>query len=112
MSSRFWYLSAIVSFLALFSWLMVWHAWLSPSSRWPVALVLMVVIGPLLLPWRGLLKGRARSGLWLSYLSLPYLLHGVVEAYADPLQRYYALTESVFSILLCLSAGFYVYRSR
>ena len=47
----------------------------------------------------------------MSYLSLPYFIHGVTEAYVNQTQRPYALMEIVFSLLLCFGAGFYVYKA-
>ena len=47
----------------------------------------------------------------MSYLSLPYFIHGVTEAYVNQDQRPYALLEILFSLLLCFGAGFYVYKA-
>lgn len=47
----------------------------------------------------------------MSYLSLPYFIHGVIEAYVNLSLRSYALLEIFFSLLLCFGAGFYVYKA-
>jgi len=109
MNRKFLLALAIFSFFGLFALLMAWNTVLAPSTRFPVALVLLVSITPLLLPFRGLLDGRLKSCTWLSYLSLFYFVHGVIEAYANPLERQLGLAEVVFSLILCFSAGFYVY---
>jgi uncharacterized membrane protein len=102
---------AIFSFFGLFILLMAWNTVLAPSTRFPVALVLLVFITPLLLPFRGLLDGRLKSCTWISYVSLIYIVHGVLEAYANPAERYLAIAEIILSLALCFSAGFYVYRT-
>ncbi len=102
---------AILSFLGLFGLLMAWNTLLAPSTRFPVALVLLVSITPLLLPFRGLLDGRLKSCTWISYVSLIYFVHGVLEAYANPAERMLALAEVALSLMLCFSAGFYVYKA-
>ena len=91
--------------------MMAWHTVLAPSKQLPTALLLIFSVGPLLLPFRGLLNRNLKSCTWMSYLSLPYFIHGVIEAYVNPSQRPYALLEILFSLLLCFGAGFYVYKA-
>lgn len=105
------YYAALVGFFGLFLLLMAWHTLLSPSAKLPTALVLIVGIGPLLLPFKGLLNRNLKSCTWMSYLSLPYFVHGVIEAYVDPQVRVYALAEIALSLLLCFGAGLYVYKA-
>jgi uncharacterized membrane protein len=47
----------------------------------------------------------------MSYLSLGYFIHGVIEAYVNQNLRPFALMEVLFSLLLCFGAGFYVYKA-
>ena len=101
--------TALLGFFGLFSLLMAWNTVLSPSTTLPIALILLLAIGPLLLPFRGLLDRNLKSCTWMSYLSLPYFAHGVAEAYVNQGDRPYALLEIVFSLLLCFGAGLYVY---
>ena len=109
MPRHFYFAAALLGFFGLFSLHMAWHAWLLPPAQFPVALLLIVSIGPLLLPMRGFLRGNLKSCTWMSYLSLPYFIHGVVESYANAAIRSYTVAEIVFSLMLCLGAGFYVY---
>jgi len=111
MKRIYYHYLALGSFFGLFALLMLWHTRLSPSTHFPTALILIVVVFPLLLPLRGLLYGRLKSCTWVCYLSLFYLTHGIVEAYTSPTEFYYALLEIVFSLLLCTGAGFYVYKA-
>lgn len=105
------YYAALTGFFGLFFLLMAWHTVLANQQQLPTALLLMVSIGPLLLPFKGLLNHNLKSCTWMSYLSLPYFAHGIAEAYVNPSQRPIALLEVLFSLLLCFGAGFYVYKA-
>lgn len=106
-----YYYAALIGFFGLFILLMAWHTLLSPSSKLPTALLLLISVGPLLLPFKGLLNRNLKSCTWMSYLSLPYFAHGVAEAYVNQSERPYALLEVLFSLLLCFGAGLYVYKA-
>jgi uncharacterized membrane protein len=103
---------ALAGFFGLFLLLMAWNTLIAPSTKLPTALILLLSIGPLLLPFRGLLDRNLKSCTWMSYLSLPYFAHGVAEAYVNQAERPYALLEVVFSLLLCFGAGLYVYTAK
>lgn len=107
MKRRAAYFISVGAYLALLSLLVIWHAWLHPSLYFPTALVLLVTAVPMLLPLRGLLHGRAQSHLWASFLMLLYFMHGIVEAYVNPLQRAPALAEVALSLAVCVSAALY-----
>ncbi len=47
----------------------------------------------------------------MSYISLFYFTHGVAEAYTTPDEFIYAILEVIFSLMLCVGAGFYVYKA-
>ncbi|WP_031434862.1 DUF2069 domain-containing protein [Methylomarinum vadi] len=111
MKRIYYYYAALAGFFGLFALLMAWNTVLMPSTRFPVAMVLLVSVTPLLLPFRGLLHGNLKSCTWMSYVSLIYFVHGVAEAYANPVERYYALAEIGLSLLLCFGAGLYVYKA-
>ena len=91
---------ALAGFFGLFVLLMLWPTVLIPSTKIPVALLLLVTVTPLLLPMRGLLNGAPRSCAWAGYLSLPYFIHGAIETYSNPAERWYAALEVLFSLLL------------
>ncbi|WP_446809269.1 DUF2069 domain-containing protein [Methylomonas sp. 2BW1-5-20] len=111
MQRIYYYYAALIGFFGLFALLMAWHTLLSPSTKLPTALVLIISVGPLLLPFKGLLNRNLKSCTWMSYLSLPYFAHGVAEAYVNQVERPYALLEVLFSLLLCFGAGLFVYKA-
>ncbi|MEQ1531454.1 MAG: DUF2069 domain-containing protein, partial [Methylococcales bacterium] len=49
----YFYTLALVGFFGLFVLLMLWPTVLAPATHFPVALVLLVTVTPLLLPMRG-----------------------------------------------------------
>lgn len=110
---RYYYNAALASYIALFILLMAWNTVLIPSTRFPVALVLLVIVTPLLLPMRGFLRGQPRSCAWMAYVSLIYIIHGIVEALANPPERIYASLETVLALTLFLGTTYYVrYRNQ
>lgn len=80
----------------------VWHAWLLPPARMPVAAALAIGLIPLAIPllyWR---RPR-RAVLVAGMLSLFYFCHGVAEAWAAPRERVLASLEIAFAVLLILA---------
>lgn len=104
----YYYRLALTGFFGLFALLMLWNTVLARSTHFPVALVLLVVVTPLLLPMRGLLNQNSRSCAWAAYISLIYFLHGATEAYVNADERWYAALEVMFSLMLFLGTAFYV----
>jgi uncharacterized membrane protein len=102
------YIVALTGFFGLFALLMLWNTVLAPSTRFPVALVLLITVTPLLLPMRGLLNRNLRSCAWAAYISLAYFLHGTAEAYANAGERLYASLEIILSLMLFFGSAFYV----
>lgn len=102
------YITALTGFFGLFALLMLWNTVLAPSAHFPVALVLLAVVTPLLLPMRGLLDRNPRSCAWAAYVSLIYFIHGSAEAYASADERLYAALEIALSLMLFFGSALYV----
>jgi uncharacterized membrane protein len=82
----------------------VWHAWLLPPTRMPVAVALLIALLPLALPllyWRA----PARALLLAGMISLFYFCHGVAEAYAAPGERVFAGIEIVLAVIVILACA-------
>jgi len=101
-------IATLTGYFGLFLLLIAWTAWLDPPSHLPVAIVLLVLIGPLLLPLRGLLYGRSYTHAWTSLLALFYFVAGVFNAAGAPAKPWLAWLEIGFSILLFAGAVCYV----
>ncbi len=98
---------ALLSYFGLLAWMMAWATWLHPSRHFPVALDLVVTVLPLTLTLFGMLHGRVRAHLWTAYLSMLYVLHGSVEAWASPQTRLLSLVELGLALSLFLSCTYY-----
>ncbi len=103
-----YYWLALSAFLGLFSLLMLWHTVLAPSTRFSIALLLLLNVTPLLIPLRGMLDGDKKSCAWIAYLSLFYFIQGAIECYANADERGYAALEVFLSLQLFFGAAFYV----
>lgn len=99
--------AALTGYFGLITLLLVWQLWLSPSSL-PSALVLLVLVGPLLLPLRGMVQGRPKSHFWASVLALLYVLHGAGELFATVQDRPLAVMEIILALCLYVGALSYV----
>jgi uncharacterized membrane protein len=104
----YYYYLALTGFFGLFVLLMLWNTLFSHSPSFPVALLLLITVTPLLLPMRGLLNQNRKSCAWASYISLIYFIHGCVEAYASADERLFASLEILMSLLLFFGTVGYV----
>lgn len=108
-NAEFFYHTALAGFFGLFALLMLWHTVLAPPLHYfPVVLVLLFVVLPLLLPMRGLLRRNRKSCAWAAYLSLFYFIHGSIEVYSNADERLYASLEVLLSLMLFLGTSFYL----
>lgn len=104
---RLAYTTALSGYFALLALLFAWIIWFRDTSLIPTSLLLLIAIGPLLFPLRGLLHGRPYTFAWASMLSLLYLIHSVVELYSSPDHRQLAGAELLFTLCFYGGAMFY-----
>jgi len=88
--------------------LTAWFAWLYPPVKTPVSLTLLLLVGPLLLPLRGLLHARRYTISWSCFLALLYFIHGVLEAWHTAPTRTLGMAEVVFTTLWFIAAIGYI----
>ncbi|MDD1612683.1 MAG: DUF2069 domain-containing protein [Methylococcaceae bacterium] len=93
-------LASLSGFFGLFALMMLWPTVLAPTSRFPVAIILIATVTPLLLLARGLLAAHPKFYAWAGFVSLLYFSHGVIEAYASEDTRRLAAAEILFSLML------------
>jgi uncharacterized membrane protein len=99
---------ALTGFFGQFILLMLWNTVLVPSKHFPVALILIIAVTPLLLPMRGFLARDRRSCAWIAYISLVYFIHGCVETYVNQHERLYAALEILLSLMLFFGTTLYL----
>jgi len=108
MNSRFFYSLALLGYFGLFILLLVWTVYLAPPTIFPISLVLLFYVGPLLIPLRGLLHGKLYTHAWLHFMALFYFTIGVMVAAANVDERLYALAQILFSIMMFIGSMMYV----
>jgi uncharacterized membrane protein len=106
--SQFWLVVALTGYFSLFGLLLIWFAWLEPPHHLPVSLVLLILVGPLLTPLRGLLHGRPYTYAWAAFLALFYFTVGIFHVAGPMMRPWLAWLEIGFSILWFLGAIMYV----
>ena len=108
MNSRFYYILALLGYFGLFILLSVWTAYLAPPTIFPISIVLLFYVGPLLIPLRGLLHGKLYTHAWVHFMALFYFIVGVMVAAANAEERNYALAQVVLSIMMFVGSMMYV----
>lgn len=96
------------SLAALIVLCLVWELRAAPLR--PGGSLFVLKVFPLLLPLRGVLKGRVYTMQWAAMLILLYFMEGVVRAYSDPVPMSVAMAwvEIILSAAFYFSAVFYV----
>ncbi len=105
------YAGACVSLLALIVLCLAWELWLAPLRPGGSWLVLKTL--PLLLPLRGILRGRRYTYQWASMLILAYFAEGAVRAFGDVgSSAALALAEVMLALAFFASAVVYARLTR
>lgn len=105
---NYFYILALTGYFGLFALIMLWNTILTPASRFPVALMLLITVTPLLLNLRGLLDRKPKSCAWMAYVSLAYFIHGTVETFVNANGRLLPLLEVILSLMLFFGTTCYV----
>ena len=61
----------------------VWHMWINQTADHAISIMLIVQLGPLMFPLRGLLAGKIYTHAWSMYLAIFYFVAGVWYAGAE-----------------------------
>ena len=105
------YLSACASLLALIFLCLAWELWLAPLRPGGSWMALKAL--PLLLPLRGILRGRRYTYQWSSMLILAYFTEGAVRAFGHGGKlAALASTETVLTLVFFVSAVTYARLTR
>lgn len=91
-------LTTLISYFGLMTLLVLWNTLIAPSKHFPVAMVLIVLVIPLLFPLRGILHERPYTHAWASFLALFYFVHAVGEFAAAVDSLWLAGLEILFSV--------------
>jgi uncharacterized membrane protein len=108
MSASRWHALTLLGYFGLFALLMAWIGWLSPPETVPRSIALLIAVGPLLFPLRGLLHGRTYTHAWSSFLALFYFAYGTAEAFSGSPVQALATAAALFALLWFVSAILFV----
>ena len=106
--AKLWWLTTQSAYLGLILLIIVWNGFIAPTERPAVALVLIILLGPLLFPLRGLLHGKRYTHAWSSMLALAYFLLGVTTAYTSDGSRMYGMLMIILSLIWFSGSILYV----
>ncbi len=91
---------ALIGYFSLLVILMANIVLMIPSRHFPTALVMLVIVGPLMFPLKGLLNNNLYTYQWASFLSLPYFAHGITEMSAYPELWIAGLVEALAAVAM------------
>lgn len=93
-------------FFGLIVLIFCWHLWINPLPREFVSITLLIQIGPLMFPLKGILHGKPYTYAWASYLALFYFVVGIWYASAEE-TRIFGSLIAVLSTIFFIGAVFF-----
>ena len=90
---------AVVAALALLALLVMVSRLRAADGAAPLVITLLLLL-PLALPLRGLLRGNPRTSAWATLCVTPYIVYGLTETIANPATRAAAATILFASLVL------------
>lgn len=101
---------ALVGYIGLLILTPLWHFVLAPPLDGLSPYFLVALWGiPLLIPFKGMIKGDAYTYAWANFIAMLYFLHSLTLVYASEHERYLAVIEFIL-VSLWFCAGTYYAR--
>ncbi|MFA0443086.1 hypothetical protein BCU70_22380 [Vibrio sp. 10N.286.49.C2] len=98
---------ALLSNLALLTWVILWHSTLSPHPHISALTITIAWAIPLLLPLPGILAGKPYTHAWANFVLMPYFLHAFTLLYTDEGERWLAAVELILTTLAFIGNTLY-----
>ncbi|MFA0087469.1 DUF2069 domain-containing protein [Vibrio sp. 10N.261.51.F12] len=98
---------ALLSNLALLTWVILWHSTLSPHPHISALTITIAWAIPLLLPLPGILAGKPYTHAWANFVLMLYFLHAFTLLYTDEGERWLAAVELILTTLAFISNTLY-----
>ena len=96
----------LVSYFGLMILIFCWHLWIKPLEPQFISITLLIQLGPLMLPLRGILHGKAYTHAWAAYMALLYFIIGIWNASAEA-SRIFGILISLLSLSFFIGCVFY-----
>jgi len=96
-------LSTLTGYFGLLIFIPLWHLLIVPLPAKFMSITLLVQIGPLMFPLKGLLHGKVYTHAWAMYLALFYFVIGIWYA-GDESTRIFGIIFSLLSVLFFMGS--------
>ena len=96
----------LVSYFGLMILIFCWHLWIKPLEPEFISITLLIQLGPLMFPLRGILHGKAYTHAWAAYMALLYFIIGIWNASAEA-SRIFGILISLLSLSFFIGCVFY-----
>ena len=90
--------ATLLGYFGLMLFIPLWHLVITPLPAKFMSVTLLIQVGPLMFPLRGLLHGKVYTHAWSMYLALFYFVVGIWYA-GDVSTRTFGVIFSLLSIL-------------
>lgn len=96
----------LIGYFGLLIFIPLWHLQINPIPPEFVSMTLLVQVGPLMFPLRGILHGRVYTHAWSMYLALFYFVWGIWYA-GDISTRNFGIGFSLLSVTFFIGTMLY-----
>lgn len=96
----------LLGYFGLLLFIPIWYLKIEPIEAKFISMTLLIQVGPLMFPLRGILHGRVYTHAWSMYLALFYFICGVWYA-GDISTRGFGIGVSVLSVLFFIGTMLY-----
>ena len=96
----------LLGYFGLLLFIPLWHLVIAPLPAKFMSITLLVQVGPLMFPLRGLLHGKVYTHAWAMYLALFYFVIGIWYA-GDVSTRTFGVVFSLLSVLFFIGTMLY-----
>ena len=96
----------LLGYFGLLIYIPLWHLQIEPMAAKFISITLLVQMGPLMLPLRGILHAKVYTHAWSMYLALFYFVLGIWYA-GDISTRNFGIGFSLLSVLFFLGTMLY-----
>lgn len=96
----------LLGYFGLMIFIPLWHLQIVPIEAKFISMTLLIQVGPLLFPLRGILHGRVYTHAWSMYLALFYFVCGIWYA-GDISTRGFGIGFSMLSVMFFIGTMLY-----
>ena len=99
-------ITTLIGYFGLLFFIPIWHVLIKPLAPEFISITLLIQLGPLMFPLRGLLNGKVYTHAWAMYLALYYFVLGVWYA-GDESTRLFGVIFSALSVAFFMGTMLY-----